>query len=130
MTGHWSATLTSSALGRGKCYSAKAGNIGMVLRRSVVQGLSSLQQPDVNLCCQGMDAPPKVSLLFKNLGSQREVHLCCQGTDAPSKFTLELFLFPLKTNCILFHDAYPCMAACMLARCGNASAAQTPQAWA
>lgn len=49
-------------MGRGKCYSAKAGNIGMVLRRSVVQGLTSLEQPDVNLCCQGNDAPPKVSL--------------------------------------------------------------------
>ena len=48
---------------RGKCYSNKTGNIGMVLRRSVVQGLSLLQQPDVDLCCQGADAPPKVTLV-------------------------------------------------------------------
>ena len=80
-----SALLTSTALGRGKCYSAKAGNIGMVLRRSVVQGLSSLQQPDVNLCCQGLDAPPKVSLLMNTLDPIAERALVLQGTDAPLK---------------------------------------------
>lgn len=32
----------------------------MVLRRSVVQGLSMLQQPGVDMCCQGVDAPTQV----------------------------------------------------------------------
>ena len=33
----------------------------MVLRRSVVQGLTLLRQPGVDLCCQGVDAPTQVN---------------------------------------------------------------------
>lgn len=45
---------------RGGCYSNKPGNVGLVLRRSVVTGLREVGEKDVDLCCHGPDAPPKV----------------------------------------------------------------------
>ena len=47
---------------RGSCYTKKAGNIGLVLRRAVVQGLQVMGDEDVDVCCSGADAPAKVRL--------------------------------------------------------------------
>lgn len=47
---------------RGSCYTKKAGNIGLVLRRAVVQGLQVMGDEDVDVCCSGADAPPTVRL--------------------------------------------------------------------
>lgn len=57
----WSHGIVQMLLCRGGCYSKKAGNVGLVLRRSVVTGLRELGEADVDLCCHGADAPPKVS---------------------------------------------------------------------
>ncbi|BDA47928.1 probable arabinosyltransferase ARAD2 [Coccomyxa sp. Obi] len=51
---------------RGGCYSKKPGNVGLVLRRSVVTGLRELGEADVDLCCHGADAPPKVACTDAN----------------------------------------------------------------
>ena len=45
---------------RGSCYTKKAGNIGLVLRRAVAQGLRVMGDDDMDVCCSGADAPPKV----------------------------------------------------------------------
>ena len=47
---------------RGSCYPRKAGNIGLVLRRAVVQGLQVMGDEDVDACCSGADAPAMVRL--------------------------------------------------------------------
>ena len=49
---------------RGNCYTKKAGNIGLVLRRAVVQGLMVMGDDDFDVCCSGTDAPPKVGVFL------------------------------------------------------------------
>jgi len=49
---------------RGTCYTKKAGNIGLVLRRAVAQGLLVMGDDDMDICCSGADAPPKVIIVM------------------------------------------------------------------
>ena len=45
---------------RGNCYTKRAGNIGLVLRRAVAQGIRVMGDDDMDVCCSGVDAPEKV----------------------------------------------------------------------
>ena len=62
---------------RGNCYTRKAGNIGLVLRRAVAQGIRVMGDDDMDVCCSGADAPQKVRdcRMLLLCGTPRE--LCC-----------------------------------------------------
>ena len=69
---------------RGSCFTQKAGNIGLVLRRAVVQGLQVMGDEDVDVCCSGADAPAKVRpRALPCPGSLAHVPSCIEGRQLP-----------------------------------------------
>ena len=71
---------------RGSCYTKKAGNIGLVLRRAVAQGLRVMGDDDMDVCCSGADAPPKVFVHIpsKNIALTHFVLSCWTAAAFPT----------------------------------------------